>query len=483
MNFDSVYSELLQLADKAIEGILTPTERDRLESIVLESSEARGIYVQLLSQHAALQWSGADPQVLDETRSKDRSISIVSPPPVRAEWGRRWAWAASLLLVASAVVWLWVTRTAGPVATLLDFKGSKWNSGSLPTEHNSRLLPGRLRLAEGLVQIVFDSGAVVTLESPADFEIRSSMRCVLRSGRMVAKIPPEAHGFEVETPTGFLTDFGTEFGIHVRDPKTSDFQVFNGHVDVRHPATGRTETLKNGQGVRLTEEGTEKFNPDREDPAPVKPANELAPSEGRLIHLSTATGRGKDGYIQPMLAPPERRSDVLLLVKNTQPKHADWYRKAYIGFDLSSLDGLKILDAEFFLTFAPTGMGYAAQVPDATFRVYGLLDEKLDGWEEKSLRWSDAPANAPGGAAVNSAKTVLLGNFEIAQGQLSGTRSIRGKALVDFLNRDTNRTATLILVRETLGSGQSDLVHGFASRRHPELSPPTLKLTCVENRP
>jgi hypothetical protein len=122
-------------------------------------------------------------------------------------------------------------------------------------------------------------------------------------------------------------------------------------------------------------------------------------------------------------------------------------------------------------------------VPDATFRVYGVLDESLDGWEEKSLRWGDAPANAPGGASVDPAKTVLLGSFEIAQGQLSGTRSIRGKALVDFLNRDQNRTATLILVRATPGSGQSDLVHGFASRRHPELSPPTLKLTCAGNRP
>ena len=50
---------------------------------------------------------------------------------------------------------------------------------------------------------------------------------------------------------------------------------------------------------------------------------------------------------------------------------------------------------------------------------------------------------------------------------------------MDFLNRDTNGLATFILVRETKGSGRTDLVHGFANKRHPSLPPPTLKLTVV----
>ena len=111
--------------------------------------------------------------------------------------------------------------------------------------------------------------------------------------------------------------------------------------------------------------------------------------------------------------------------------------------------------------------------------MYGLVDESLDGWDEATTRWDDAPANAPGGAGLDPDKVVPLGRFGVEQGVLSGIREVSGPALVDFLNRDTNGLATFILVRETRGSGRLDLVHGFAGKHHPDLPPPTLKLTAV----
>ena len=143
---------------------------------------------------------------------------------------------------------------------------------------------------------------------------------------------------------------------------------------------------------------------------------------------------------------------------------------------------MKIVEAQLRLAFAPTGMGFASEVPDATFAVYGLTDESLDGWDERMIRWENAPANQPGGVALDPDKVTLLGRFEIGQGVLTGLRDITGPALVDFLNRDTNGLATLILVRETKGSGRTDLVHGFASRQHPDLPPPTLKLSAMPGR-
>jgi hypothetical protein len=118
-------------------------------------------------------------------------------------------------------------------------------------------------------------------------------------------------------------------------------------------------------------------------------------------------------------------------------------------------------------------------VPDATFAIFGLTDETLDDWNEETIRWNNAPANFPGGASLDPAKAVRLGTFEIVQGELSGTRSIEGPALADFLNHDSNGLATFIVVRETQGSGRSDLVHGFANKKHPELPPPTLRLTVA----
>ena len=72
---------------------------------------------------------------------------------------------------------------------------------------------------------------------------------------------------------------------------------------------------------------------------------------------------------------------------------------------------------------------------------------------------------------------VRLGEFTIPQGVAGGAYAVSGPRLLDFLRRDTNGIATLIVVRETAGSGRADLVHGFASRRHPTLPPPALVVT------
>ena len=47
---------------------------------------------------------------------------------------------------------------------------------------------------------------------------------------------------------------------------------------------------------------------------------------------------------------------------------------------------MKVTDAQLTLTYTPTGMGFASEVPDATFAVYGLTDESLDDWDERGLR-------------------------------------------------------------------------------------------------
>src|SRR5208283_4225772 len=184
------------------------------------------------------------------------------------------------------------------------------------------------------------------------------------------------------------------------------------------------------------------------DPLAEKPASDPAPRPGnagaRLVQISTAMGRGKDAYVQP-LYPSEHHSEVLLLVKTTPDDKNNYNRKAYIGMDLAPVAGLKVLDAQLSFTFAPTGMGFASEVSDATFAVYGLIDESLDNWDERTIRWNNAPANRAGGARLDPEKVVRLGTFEIVQGALQGTRSIEGEALVDFLNRDTNGLATFIL--------------------------------------
>jgi hypothetical protein len=467
--------ELQQLCEAVVEGRLTEAQRDRLEELVLQDRDARRYYVEYLHQHAALHWSGADPELVPFVpRAAEAGRSSTGRGPVL----RRVFWVAGTMAAAVLVaVAAWSLLPAGesptPLATLASARACKWESGSLPTETGARLRPGRLRLAEGIARIVFDNGAELTLEAPADLELLAADRCRLHAGRLIAHVPPAAHGFVIDTATAVFTDLGTEFGVHVRDGR-ADLQVFNGMVDVEHRPSRQTERLETGRNRRYTADQIVDFDPQAEKPAslslPPRPQSE------RVVHLSTATGRGKDTYVQPLFPSPNS-SDILLLVKSTVPLKSGYNRKAYLGIDLAPVAGLDILEAQLGFTYVPTGMGFASEVPDASFAVYGLLDESLDDWNEDTLRWKDAPANRPGGTDLDAERVVRLGTFEIPQGSPQMACGIAGQELVDFLRRDRNGLATFILVRQTLGSGRSDLVHGFASKNHPTLPPPTLKLT------
>jgi hypothetical protein len=324
---------------------------------------------------------------------------------------------------------------------------------------------------------VFATGADVRIEGPAEIELVTAKRCVLNSGRLVASVPPSATGFVVDTPSAQLTDIGTEFGVVVRDDLTSDVQVFQGIVDGQSRGLREPVRITSGQGRRFRLDSVTQFDPHTDESPPVAP--EL-PNGYATLSLTTATGKGKDAYVYNV-EDQKHRSDILLLVKNqgTSPHGKLYDRKAYVGIDLSSFAGRQVIEASLTFTMDKTNMGFASEVPDSTFAVYGLTDESLDSWDESTLTWDTAPANRFGGAALDLSKVKKIGTFDVAQGVYSGTRSISDPALVDFLNSDTNQMATFILVRETQGSHRQSLVHGFANKRHPTLPPPTLKVTVA----
>ncbi|AGA29838.1 FecR domain-containing protein [Singulisphaera acidiphila] len=476
------WDELQELCEIAIEGQLTVDSAARLESLVLSDPAARRFYVQYLHQHASLHWAAAEPAFMPATLplvGENSSTSKISEEvPRRGLWQttRIAGLAAAALLLGVGIGWYpWRVRPPLTVATLAEAKACKWDGGSLPTVPGAKLPAGRLRLAEGLAKITFANGAEITLEAPADLELVSPKHCVLHAGRLVAKVPPNAIGFTVKTPTALIEDLGTAFGVNVLKGKSADVQVFEGLVDVHHVGSGRLAHMRTGENLRFSPNSFAKFNPMAERPSADRDVK-WSDAATRLLQISTATGQGKDAYIRRPI-PMGNGPEALLLVKNTVQD--DYARKAYLGMDLAPIAGLKVVDATLSLTFAPSELGFASEVPDATFGVYGLTDESLDGWGEDSIRWDNAPANLPGGAALDLDKVVPLGQFEIMQGVLSGTRSISGQALADFLNQDTNGMATLIIIRETKGSGRMDLVHGFAGKHHPQLLPPTLKLTAV----
>jgi hypothetical protein len=93
-----------------------------------------------------------------------------------------------------------------------------------------------LRVARGLAEIRFRSGARVVLEGPAILELLSANSARLRQGRLTARVPEPASGFEILSAQGKIIDRGTEFGVAVAENGATDVVVFEGKVDAAAPA-------------------------------------------------------------------------------------------------------------------------------------------------------------------------------------------------------------------------------------------------------
>lgn len=464
--------ELLALCDRLLDGELTEDDRAQLEARVLNDPLQRRHYVEYLHLHAALRQQAS--------RLSDAPLAEVLrslPEPAPSVMRPNFAWAmklAAALVLGAGLAWggLSFLSRDESVATLVEVKNARWESSALPTEPGSKLGRGRLRLVDGLARVVFRSGAEVSLEGPAELELVNENACFLHTGALVAHVPKPAQGFVVGTTHAQLIDHGTDFGISADASGRAQVQVLQGEVELRHDRSGEALRLATRQSATISPDRLNSRNKDETEPdrhafsrSEVRPAS---------LTLTTSAGAGDAAYVVSPHS-PTHFSDTLLLVKNAPS--AQYRRKAFLRFDLNPAGAQQITDAALTLNFEATGFGYATLTGACTFAVYGLTDDAQDGWSAASLAWENAPAFSPEAGAVDLASAKKLGTFTLPAGVVSGAYSIEGPALAEFLNRDANRRATLIVVRETSEARQNGAVHGFAGNHHPTLAPPTLRLT------
>jgi hypothetical protein len=394
--------------------------------------------------------------------------------PVR--FRRRWLRLAAAVAVGLGIWWFAPSPAEKPLATLVETNGARWENSSLPTAPGSKLRAGRLRLADGVARVVFQSGAEVSLEGPAELELVSQNACYLHAGALTAHVPERARGFVVGTANARLIDHGTDFGISADAAGRAQVQVLQGEVELQHDRSGEKLRLLTKESAAITAEHfkpTDKSEGESDRYAFARNASLQHPP---ALTLTTAGGNGDAAYV----ASPGSKihvSDTLLLLKNA-PDTA-YRRKAFLRFDLAALRDRLVAEATLTLNFEATGFGYASLTGEHTFAVYGLTDDAQDAWSADTLSWESAPAFSPDAGTVDTTRAVKLGTFTTPRGVVSGAYSIEGRALADFLNSDANRQATLIVVRETEEAKDTGAVHGFAGNRHPTLAPPTLRLTLA----
>ncbi|MEY5024913.1 MAG: hypothetical protein RLZZ244_441 [Verrucomicrobiota bacterium] len=478
------HREIRELCERLFESQASEADIARIEALVLREPEARRFYIEYRHLHAALHQnaarlhSGSLSDLLAELPASDAHPAPPAPPSVFPRWTTRLLPLAALLVLSLAILTLSLPRlgNARTIATLEEAHHAKWDASSLPTETGSSLARGRLRLIQGFARIKFRRGAEVSLEGPAELELLGSNRCALHSGSIVAHVPESAHGFEVQTQNARLIDHGTDFGISADRSGSAQVQVLQGEVELRHGRTGETVRLLTNQSAQIQAATLRRGAPVSSDTELERPGLQPAPTAThalKRLNLTTASGSGAAAYVTS----PDAKihfSDTLLLVKHSTA--GAFLRKAFLKFDLAPLGTSKVAQAELALQFEASGFGYAALTDRCQFAVYGLTDDLQDAWEPSTLSWKSAPAFAPEGDRADSNTAVLLGRFETPKGVVSGEFTLRSKALTAFLNRDANRVASLIVVRETAQPSGNSAVHGFAGNRHPSLPPPTLRL-------
>jgi hypothetical protein len=131
-------------------------------------------------------------------------------------------------------------------------------------------LGDQLALQSGLLEITYDTGAVVILQGPVTYEVESAAGGYLAIGKLTARVEKKTAGedklsrlrarepnvrpqalaplFAITTPTAIVTDLGTEFGVEVDGAGKTFSYVFRGVVRVE-PKVGNE---KRAEAVQLT---------------------------------------------------------------------------------------------------------------------------------------------------------------------------------------------------------------------------------------
>ena len=257
MNAEQEFS-LTTLIIKSLEGNCSPQEQAELNRLVNSSPKARQVYLDCIHINAELSHrqglqthgvaaqaagdveNGLDTSLLDsaiwealaEDEKTAETVQPVRPEPARPLPIRMLevpkpvrrvnkpalitAFAAMAALLLAVV---YVTQNpkipSVPVARVIDSLDAQGDNPAVSFAQGARLFTntGPIRLKQGFVKIVFDDGAQVVLEGPAEYELTGYDHLNLSYGRLYAMVPPQAIGFSVNTPTSKIVDLGTEFGV------------------------------------------------------------------------------------------------------------------------------------------------------------------------------------------------------------------------------------------------------------------------------
>lgn len=258
--------ELDELILRKLEGTITPAEYEQLVQWLDHEPEAACYYVDFtmlyvgLSQPGKISFSAEPGDISLEcynslfnllAENEKGAPKIEKPdltPPVSGKeklrntclfgqvtplnlWMAIGSIAALLVMIAYATFYPRVAPSQ--VAVLTDSMNAVWGeSGAVQAGQRLYDDGRRMSLLSGWAKIAFDYGSEIIIEGPTQFAIQSDENMYLYCGKMLARIPSQAVGFVVDTPSAGVVDLGTEFGVQVESSGSSSVHLFNGKASL-----------------------------------------------------------------------------------------------------------------------------------------------------------------------------------------------------------------------------------------------------------
>jgi hypothetical protein len=164
---------------------------------------------------------------------------------------RAWALAAAAALVLTAFLAGWIPSRSREIGTVTRASHIHATNGDGVFTVGQRLKPGRVAIKSGMLEIRLSNGVTLLHEGPGELELISPMRTLLHSGQVVARVPRNAVGFQMDAPSVRVVDLGTEFAVKTGPALVTDVQVFEGVVEASPAQGGFSKRLEAGQAARF----------------------------------------------------------------------------------------------------------------------------------------------------------------------------------------------------------------------------------------
>ncbi len=255
--------------------------------------------VERREQAARQQVKEHDLNLSKETNKYQRSrISKYSVFHVTGAVAALAAFAFLLLLLEKASQIKYQTSPSAPiVATVKKQIGAHCSTDDGLVESGDKIHQGKMTLDGGLAHLVFEYGAEVIIQGPAEVYLESNNEMVLIQGQISANVPASASGFAVNTSDAKIVDLGTEFGVACLEGRETEVHVFDGRVSLATKKYDPITKSKVDKTIELTEGNAIQISRDHTFKTITFDNHRFVKKEGFLQRIRARDGSGYDRWL------------------------------------------------------------------------------------------------------------------------------------------------------------------------------------------